>query len=1496
MRNFFILATTLLILEHVSAEDDPPPSPPNISQHAATNIPTQQVFEQNLATLAGEPSAIVNGCVNVITGSFIDSAIDLCVPGPDPLFINRIYTNTSGWNINEPETVEFKSHKHPIVTHTMQGMISTYSEAGEKHKIRPENYRHGLTNCSTNFISGRSNPHNLEMKVKLKEKHFTLKDGTKAVKQFEKEFTCSRKTGKNTAEQYFAYGLAYEQKPHGIRTIYHYQNSPLGWAIQETININSLFQLLNSIKFDYSANFKINPCMIASANQGVSGRCEYKFEGLDPRFLREVLPSGAPKTQYAYDPKSGFMKRKILPGNQIMEIDYYDETNPFITVKDKEHSHYGHVFCLRAPVGKNQQPQTTHRFFYEIYRDKHSNTYGTTRVFDAHNQETRYSYDANSLLKSIEEVGAKSRTQKFFWYDRNTDFDGNLMTKVLQEANGKIFSCRHYIYDIRGNILENLLFGNLTGRDRLPVIINALGVPLESGCERYCEHCEYSDDGYNHVKSENDGRKITSYLYPNTDFLQAKFIHDLDGKIRYREFYSYNLNGSVIKLISDDGSGTLENDLSHVTERHITYIQYREQLPIGLPQIIEEKYLNLSTKKEELIKKVENFHDAFGQIVKQDFYDAKGQFRYSLKYEYDAHGNILQEVDPLGNTSTYSYDENDSLITEQYPGTPFYTRHTYDHANRLTCSEDVHPSFTLTSRQEYNFLNQKTSTIDCYGHETNFEYDNLGRLTKTTYPVLFNEDHSTCRPYESYEYDVANNPMTKIDLLGYRTDILYNIRGQPYNIRYYDGTEEYHEYTLDGLLEKSIAINGTSTHIDYDYLGRPIKTALFAPSGELLIETSTHYNHFHKQFELDPAGHRTDYQYDVAGRLICITKGDEKSVFVYDSCQRVAKTLKYFGPGEKDYIAYVQDFDLMDRVVEERTEDANENILTRNTYAYNERSERIQSITYHQTKPAITRFQYNAYGDIETVTDPEGNTTRHRFYYGHLNPYGQSVFAKESIDPLGNSVFIENDPYGRLKFEIRKDQSGTIQQKREFFYDLAGNCIKQIDHVFTPSQPERQVITIFEYDGHNNLIKQTEALGTPEQKQTQHVFNSYLQKIAFIKPDAVELLHAYDWLGRLTSFKASDQSFHYQYVYDNNSNVIRVDDIKNGTATHRIFDSNDRMIEETLANGLTTGYVFDGLTRPLQITLPDKSLINYKYKSVHLSQVQRGKHTHTYTKYNLSGLLESAKLIGSTGNMKYTIDACQRLIGIASPKWSEEIPQGGFDKAGNLIKKNTKDALGVIKGNFSYNSLYQLTSEIGVAVHNFIYDSLYNLIKKDGCAHTINSLNQLLHDGLEDNTYDLNGNLTHKGLLKLSYDALDRLISVDDGHLVVTYAYDELNRRSNSTYYRDGILLKSFDYIYQGQNEIGACDPSGKIIQLRVLGLGKGAEIGAAVLLELNGKPYVPIHDISGNVCALVNPQNGASVETYRYSAYGQEELYDAACSSISSSKNPWRFASKRTG
>ena len=76
--------------------------------------------------------------------------------------------------------------------------------------------------------------------------------------------------------------------------------------------------------------------------------------------------------------------------------------------------------------------------------------------------------------------------------------------------------------------------------------------------------------------------------------------------------------------------------------------------------------------------------------------------------------------------------------------------------------------------------------------------------------------------------------------------------------------------------------------------------------------------------------------------------------------------------------------------------------------------------------------------------------------------------------------------------------------------------------------------------------------------------------------------------------------------------------------------------------------------------------------------------------------------------------------------------------------------------------------------------------------------------------------------------------------------------------------------------------------------LGKILINNESIAFELNGKAVFPFYDLLGNVSALFSSK-GTILESYRYSAYGQEEIFDENNNKIDKSilHNPWRYAGK---
>jgi RHS repeat-associated protein len=267
-------------------------------------------------------------------------------------------------------------------------------------------------------------------------------------------------------------------------------------------------------------------------------------------------------------------------------------------------------------------------------------------------------------------------------------------------------------------------------------------------------------------------------------------------------------------------------------------------------------------------------------------------------------------------------------------------------------------------------------------------------------------------------------------------------------------------------------------------------------------------------------------------------------------------------------------------------------------------------------------------------------------------------------------------------------------------------------------------------------------------------------------------------------------------------------------------------------------------------------------------------YSHQYLCYDLSGNLLRSLLPNNLGQIHYCYDLNSRRESIEAPGYSQKVLE--TDKVGNIRHLLTQDQHFL----FTYDEIYQLTSESGLFNHTYSYDSLYCRLAKDHEQYQINALNQVASHMI----YDKNGNPLRYGDAQYTWDALDRLIQIQTPESHQTFIYDSQHRRLSATTRSAQGEEKTDYFLYDGQKEIGSLDTNLQVQTLRVLGSTPHAEIGAAVGIELGNKFYAPIHDLSGNITMLL-PLDGAEPEQTYYSVFGEE---------TGSRLSPWRFSSKR--
>lgn len=223
---------------------------------------------------------------------------------------------------------------------------------------------------------------------------------------------------------------------------------------------------------------------------------------------------------------------------------------------------------------------------------------------------------------------------------------------------------------------------------------------------------------------------------------------------------------------------------------------------------------------------------------------------------------------------------------------------------------------------------------------------------------------------------------------------------------------------------------------------------------------------------------------------------------------------------------------------------------------------------------------------------------------------------------------------------------------------------------------------------------------------------------------------------------------------------------------------------------------------------------------------------------------------------------------------------------------------------FSYNGLAQLTSEKGQESNIYAYDSLDNRRSINEDELIYGALNQLKSHGNVQFSYDSQGNLSNRKNnqynRKVESNILSEVVQITKADKKKLYCtYDPFGRRLKKSYFDPkGKKIVSTDrYLYLGDQEVGTIDEKDIILQLRIPGVSGESLSLKSVAIELNDKFYAPIHGIDGNLIALVDPISSTVVESYSYSAFGIETIYDSSGTEVKESSlgNPWRYAEKRT-
>ncbi|NGX46975.1 MAG: putative deoxyribonuclease RhsC [Chlamydiae bacterium] len=1335
-----------------------------------------------LASLQGDSSSLICGCVSAITGDFIYRQNDIEIKGTEPIPIHRTYISSEIKNPNlrwhllyhggATATVIgpsiFVSMPEPNGVFLLYKPIEKVVDIEElrKKKNVPIQTPVICHPAKSSFQSGIVNrPGNSPVRNKVEFSNQKLKviqpDGS-----FRLYHKCAEKDSQST--QTIFYLLNQEQLSNGQRIHYNWNKKRKLEKIWTTNPSGSKTFATTKVKYA-DAQMKILTSDHHELTYEFSEKeipKKYRRGSKKGRFLKTAKTTDYPKEKLKRN-KELLLEERAFPDKRILGLEY-----------DKE-----------GRVSKIKYPKNIH------YRLEYYPNRGLTIAIAPNREQTHYYFDPSTLrldkIKYLDQGTGHLKSEIFTW-----NKEGYLQSKkILNKEETPLLSI-FYAYDSLYNLKKKTLTGKISCQN----------------AEEESYSTDYSYDTLNRLALEREENGLTtSYSYLNTTTLPTKKCISRHGVTIKRTLYEYDQDNILIREIIDDGE-----DFS---ERKIKKIYPRSSEPYyGLPEVIEEFYLEES--EEKLIKKTQLFYDRWGNIEKKTIFDANDTERYTLVTQYNEKGQIVREWDACENLTQYKYDKNGNKILEITP-LGLTIQYEYDSCNRLVKKTESSPTQEhVANYKNYGYKDQPSEIIDQLGGCTRNTYDSFGNLIKTT------DDRNAT---ETYEYNILGHQISTTDPRHHKTTTVYNIYGSPLLIEYPDNTSETFTYNLDGTQATHTNQNGITTKYFYDEFGNIAREEIFDQTENLIGEITRKYNAFHLLEETNLEGYKTTYEYNASGQLMRQTYEGQTTTYAYDSLGRRIQDTTEDYTLEKTY-------DLLNRIISER-ELFNTETLTETHIEYAPNNQHKTVTNFPNNKPASTYTEYDAFGrEIKTI-DPLGHETTTQYIFGNKT-------LKKIITEPGNIQVTEtyNSLDQLLSIEKQNLYRQTIALTR-YDYDLSGNQILEETTIYKDTSATSTHTVQCTYDSLNRKETETES----SLRTAKYTYTPTGLLHTFEKPDGIQLIHTYDALGYPQSLISSKNDIHYVYSYNRLGYLISSRDLIHNTQTSRIVDPHGNILQETLANGyiLTSEYDSQGSRRSL--VLPNNKTISYSYQGPYLDTLSCGNLSFTYS-YDHDG-----NLIDNTLTT-LTYDSLSRPEILESPHFSQQCT---FDPRGNITSIQSTQQL----REFTYDDHDHLKQEPN---HIYSYDSLHNRISKNNASYNLNSLNQIQSPDLE---YDPNGNLIRSGDTYFSYDSLDRLIEVKTPTQSFTYVYDSEHRRlsKNNTH-----------YIWDGNHELGTLD------EYRILGPTPTAEIASAIIHYINDEPYLPIHDLQGNLIQLLTPERELALEQ-DFTAFGEGQ-----------SKLSWGFSSKR--